>query len=51
MKVSELIELLKQMPQDLHVEMGIDESGQISEDIQVSLEKFKGEEYVFIGNY
>ena len=51
MKVQELIELLKQMPQDLEVEMGVDESGQISEGIQVSLEQFRDEQYVFIGNY
>jgi hypothetical protein len=52
MKVFELIELLKQMPQDVDVQLGLNESGsQTGEGLLVSLEKFKQEEYVFIGDY
>ena len=51
MKVSELIELLKQMPQDVDVELGLDESGQTGEGLVVSLEKSVSGQYVFIGDY
>ena len=52
MKVFELIELLKQMPQDVDVQLGLNEScSQTGEGLLVSLEKFKQEEYVFIGDY
>ncbi len=58
MKVSELVKMLQQMPQDVNVEIGLDSEGQVSEGIVVSLdERFqdfkskKMEQYVFIGNY
>ena len=51
MKVSELIELLKQMPQDVDVELGLDEGGQTGEGLVVSLEKKVNGQYVFIGDY
>ena len=51
MKVSELMELLKQMPQDVDVELGLDREGQTGDNLQVSLEKRRDEQYVFIGDY
>lgn len=51
MKVSELIELLKQMPQDARVELGLDSEGQTGDGIVVSLEQSSNDQYVFIGDY
>ena len=49
MKVSELIELLKQMPQDARVEMGFEDYAYQREVQLVSLEQSRGEQYVYIG--
>jgi hypothetical protein len=51
MKVNELIELLKQMPQDVNVALGLDQAGQTSDNLTVSLEKAGDTNYVFIGDY
>ena len=50
MKVSQLIELLQQMPQDLEVQVGTFDPGQ-HEVTVVSVEKTNTEDYVFLGNY
>lgn len=50
MTVAELIELLKAMPQDAHVEIGTDEHVQ-TEPTKVSLETWSQGHYVFIGDY
>lgn len=50
MTVAELIERLKQMPQDVHVEIGVDHPGQTDLTV-VSLEKFGDTHYVFLGDY
>jgi hypothetical protein len=50
MTVQELIELLKQMPQDARVEIGTYESLP-TEPTHVKLEKYANEYYVFIGDY
>lgn len=50
MTVSELIELLKKMPQDARVEIGVDAPCQ-TEPTVVSLEKTVTDQYVFIGDY
>ena len=49
-KVSQLIELLQQMPQDLEVQVGTFDPGQ-HEVTVVSVEKTNTEDYVFLGNY
>jgi hypothetical protein len=49
--VAELIRKLEQMPQDVYVAIATDTPGQTDEDIQVSLEKCVGGDYVFIGDY
>lgn len=50
MTVAQLIELLKKMPQDARVEIGTDEHVQ-TEPTHVTLEKYSGGHYVFIGDY
>ena len=50
MTVSQLIELLKQMPQDVEVQIGTFDPGQ-HEVTVVSLEKSKDQDYVFLGDY
>lgn len=50
MTVRELIEMLQQMPQDARVEIGVEAPCQ-TEPTNVSLEYFRDEPYVFIGDY
>lgn len=50
MTVKELIDLLSQMPQDAHVEIGTTEYCQ-TEPTKVTLEKYSQGNYVFIGDY
>ncbi len=49
--VAELIRKLEQMPQEAYVVVATDSLGQAYEDIQVSLEKCMGGDFVFIGDY
>lgn len=49
MKVYELIELLKQMPQDVHVEV-VDGAGYHSIDVNVSLSEDDDGKYVVISD-
>ena len=51
MTVNELIELLKQMPQDSRVVLGLDQAGQTGDNLNVSLEQSGDINYVFIGDY
>lgn len=50
MTVSQLIELLKQFPADLPVQVGTFDPGQ-HEITVVSVEKTKDQDYVFLGDY
>jgi len=50
MTVSQLIELLKQFPADLPVQVGTFDPGQ-HEVTVVSVEKTKDQDYVFLGDY
>ena len=54
MTVSELIEKLKQMPQDAEVNLGLESAGQTGENLVVTLERSgvtTSTDYVFIGDY